>query len=93
MHKILFGLTFAAMMANPALAQDYRRNFHECAKEIGLNLDVSYGPKIQAEGGRQLRRYWLQTDAQQAALNDCLVRKAVSHPSPPRTRSTVHGNR
>jgi hypothetical protein len=34
MYKILFGLAFAAVIAKPALAQDYRKNFNECAKEL-----------------------------------------------------------
>jgi len=32
MYKIWFGLAFAAIVVNPASAQDYRKNWIECAK-------------------------------------------------------------
>ena len=88
MYKILFGLAFAAV--KPALAQDYRKNFNECAKELGLFLDPSYTHSLQPDaGGRVLRRWYLHSEAQQAAFDDCVARKAalVSKPSakgPPR---------
>ncbi len=34
MHKIRLGLDFAAIVVNPASAQDYRKNFAECVKEL-----------------------------------------------------------
>jgi len=36
MYKIWFGLAFAAIVVNPASAQDYHKNFAECVKELGL---------------------------------------------------------
>jgi hypothetical protein len=84
MHKILVGLTFAAIMAKPALAQDYRKNFNECARELGLFFDSSYTHRVQPEsGGHLLGRYILQNEAQMAAFNDCVARKAslASKPS------------
>ena len=49
MHKVWFGLAFAAIMAHPASAQDYHRNFAECAKEVGLFFDPSpdYAPRMR----------------------------------------------
>jgi len=55
MHKIWFGLAFAAIMANPAPAQDYNKNFAECVKELGLNPDVGYAQRVQSEGGPRLQ--------------------------------------
>ena len=71
MHKILFGLAFAAMIADPALAQNYRKNFDECTKEVGLNPDVGYTHRLQSDaGGRVIRRYYANGQAQQMAFND-----------------------
>ena len=81
MRKIWFGLAFAAIMAKPALAQDYRKNFNECARELGLFFDPSYTHRVQPEaGGHVLGRYILQNDTQMAALNDCVARKASLAP-------------
>jgi predicted Rdx family selenoprotein len=82
MHKIWFGLAFAAIMANPALAQDYQKNFAECVKELGLHPDTGYAQKVQSEGGRVLHRWYFQSDAQAAAFNDCVARKASLAPKP-----------
>ena len=82
MHKIWFGLAFAAIAANPAPAQDYQRNFAECVKELGLQPDTGYAQKIQAEGGRVLRRWYFQSEAQAAVFNDCVSRKASLAPKP-----------
>lgn len=76
MYKILVGLTFAAMVATPALAQDYRKNFHECAKETGMWRDTAYTHKLQ--DGRIAGRYRANSQAQQMAFHDCLARKAKS---------------
>ena len=35
MYKIWFGLVFAAIVVNPAPAQNYNKNWVECAKELG----------------------------------------------------------
>jgi len=85
MHKIWLGLGFAGLIANPVLAQDYSKNFAECAKELGLNPDAGYSQKIQSEGGRVLHKWWLQSDAQLAAFNDCVARKASLAPKPTAT--------
>jgi hypothetical protein len=76
MYKILVGLTFAAIVAAPALAQDYRKNFHACAKEIGMRRDTAYTHKLQ--DGRVAVRYRANGQAQQTAFHDCLARKASS---------------
>ena len=83
MRKIWFGLAFAAIIAYPASAQDYHRNFAECAKELGLNPDVHFAQRIQSEG-RVLRRWYFHSEAQQATFNDCVARKAsvAAKPSP-----------
>ncbi len=83
MRKILVGLAFIALISKPALAQDYHKNFRECAKEHGLYLDVAYTHKLQ--NGRVLRRFRAHGTAQMTAFNDCLARKA-SLPSEPRSR-------
>jgi hypothetical protein len=44
------GLAFAALIAQPTAAQDYRKNFVECTKELGLQADPSYLQKLQSEG-------------------------------------------
>src|SRR5258708_31358806 len=76
MQKVWFGLAFtaAAIIANPAPAQDYHRNFVECAKELGLDPDAGYTHKLQ--DGTTLRRWYFRSEAQQATFNDCVARKA-----------------
>ena len=76
MHKIWYALAFAALIAKPASAQDYRKNFAECIRELGLQSNPSYVQKLQSEPGRVLRGFQLRSEAQQAALNDCAARKA-----------------
>jgi hypothetical protein len=82
MRKVCFALAFAAaaIIANPASAQDYHRNFVECAKELGLDPDVSYTHKLQ--DGRTLQRWYFRSEAQSAAFNDCVARKASLAPKP-----------
>ncbi len=75
MHKICFALAFAVMAVRPASAQDYRKNFAECVKELGLQPDPSYTHKVQSTGGT-LRRWYFHTEAQAAVFNDCVARKA-----------------
>jgi hypothetical protein len=69
-----FGLAFPTM-TNPAPAQDYRKNFAECVKELGLQPDPSYTHKLQTEG-RVISRWCADNDAQQTLFNDCVARKA-----------------
>ena len=76
MYKFWFGLAFAAIVVSPASAQDYRKNWAECVKELGLEPDPSYSHKIQSEGGRELRRFYFRSEAQAAVFNDCVARKA-----------------
>jgi len=76
MHKIWFGLAVTAIVVNPASAQDYRKNFHECAKETGMWRDTAYTHKLQ--DGRVAGRYRANGQAQQTAFHDCLARKASS---------------
>jgi hypothetical protein len=84
MHKIWFGVAFAALISHPAAAQDYHKNFRECAKEFGLYPDTSYTHKLQADaGGRTLRRWYFRGEAQRLAFEDCLVRRSKLAPQPP----------
>jgi hypothetical protein len=83
MYKIWFGLAFAAVVVNPASAQDYHKNFAECVKELGLEPDVGYTHKLQRDaGGRELRKWYFRSEAQAAVFNDCLARKASLAPKP-----------
>jgi hypothetical protein len=83
MHKICFGVAFAALLVHPASAQDYHKNFRECAKEFGLYADTSYTHKLQADaGGRRLRRWYFRGEAQRLAFEDCLVRRSKLAPQP-----------
>jgi hypothetical protein len=81
MYKLLPGLALAAIIAQPALAQDSRRNFFECAKELGLNPDRT--ATFKRRDGGTLQAFQLHSEAQQAALNDCLTRKASLANKPP----------
>jgi len=86
MRKIWFGLAFAAIVAQPAPAQDYHKNFRECAKEIGLRPDDAYTHKLSYEaGGRVLRRWYPHGEVQRIAFYDCLSRKANLAPKPSAT--------
>ena len=76
MYKIWFGLAFTAIVVNSAWAQDYRKNFHECAKETGMWRDTAYTHKLQ--DGRVAGRYRANGQVQQTAFHDCLARKASS---------------
>jgi hypothetical protein len=72
MYKILFGLAFTAIVVNSASAQDYRRNWVECARELGWQPE-----RIQnLSDGRKLSMWRWHNEAQQAAHNDCIARKA-----------------
>jgi hypothetical protein len=82
MHKAWFALAIAAVIADPAPAQDYQKNFIACVNELGLNPDVGFAQKVQSEGGRVLRRWYFQSEAQQATFNDCIARKASLAPKP-----------
>jgi hypothetical protein len=81
MYRILPGLALTAIIVQPALAQDYRRNFVECAHELGLNPDATSTTKLRSGG--TLRAWQLHSEAQQAQFNDCVSRKAnlASKPS------------
>ena len=76
-------MALAAVIAKPTTAQDYRKNFNECAREFGLYLDNSYTHKLQPDaGGRVLRRWYFHSEAQRMAFDTCLVRKASLAPRP-----------
>ena len=72
MRKFWFGLAFAALVVNPASAQDYRKNWIECAEELGWRPDP-LNPKKWA---------WNYNEAQKAAHSDCVLRKARLAPKP-----------
>ncbi len=76
MYKIWFGLVFAVMVVNPAPAQNYHRNWVECAKELGWQLDHTQ----KLSNGRSLQMWMWQNEAQQATFNDCVARKASLAP-------------
>jgi len=79
MYKIWFGLAFAAIVVNPASAQDYRKNWIECAKELGWQPD----PLVRKlSDGRTLTMWRWNNEAQQATFNDCVARKASLAPKP-----------
>jgi len=82
MQKVCFAIAFAAaaMIASPAPAQDYHRNFVECAKELGLDPDAGYTHKLQ--DGKTLRRWYFRSEAQAAVFNDCVARRASLAPNP-----------
>jgi hypothetical protein len=83
MSKIWFVLAFSAIVVNSASAQDYRKNFAECVRELGLEPDAGYTHKLQREaGGRELRRWYFRSEAQSAVFNDCVARKARLAPRP-----------
>ena len=74
MYKIWFGLVFAAIVVNPATAQDYNRNWVECAKELGWQPDMLIR---KLSDGRSLQMWTWHNEAQQATFNDCVARKAT----------------
>jgi hypothetical protein len=78
MYKFWFGLAFAAILVNPASAQDYRRNWVECAKELGWQPERSQ----KLNDGRTLTMWRWHNEASQAAFNDCVARKARLAPTP-----------
>jgi hypothetical protein len=82
MNKIWFGAALCALVATPAAAQDNRRNFNECLRELGLTPDPSYTHKLLTEPGRTTSRWYLHSDAQQMALDNCVARKANAAPRP-----------
>ena len=89
MYKIWFGLAFAAMVVNPASAQDYHKNWVECAKELGWQQDMLVQ---KLSGGRTLTMWTWQNEAQQATFNDCVARKA-SLASKPSAKGHPRGSR
>jgi len=78
MYKIWFGLAFAAIVVNPASAQDYRKNWIECAKELGWQPQQVH----KLSNGNTLQMWTLQNEAQQATFSDCVARKASLAPQP-----------
>jgi len=79
MYKIWFALALGAIVVNPASAQDYSKNWTECAKELGWKPD----PLVQKlSGGRTLQMWTWQNEAQEATFKDCVARKANLAPKP-----------
>ena len=73
MYKIWFGLAFAAIVVNPASAQDYSKNFVECTKELGMQPDIT---TQKLSDGRVLHRWPIYDEHKEAAFSDCAARKA-----------------
>ena len=55
MRKFWFGLAFAAMLISPASAQDYHRNWVECAKELGWQLDHTQKLSRLCRSGQRMK--------------------------------------
>ena len=77
MGRICCGLAFAVIIAGPALAQSYQKNFLDCTRELGLQADAN-NPQRLSNGGTLLK-WHVHNEAQQATFNDCLARKASSN--------------
>jgi hypothetical protein len=76
MRKMWFGLLLLAVIAaQPALAQNYNKNFLECAQQLGLTQVVPIP-------GDRLRRWHYNSEAQNIAFMDCVARKAKLAPAP-----------
>jgi hypothetical protein len=75
MRKIWIALAFATIMAKPASAQDFHKNFVECTKELGLQADPNYTHRLLSTG-HEVRRWYFHSEPQQAAFSDCVARKA-----------------
>jgi hypothetical protein len=90
MHKTLVGLALAALIANPATAQDYRRNFVECAKELGLNLDPNYIQKLQ--DGRTVRQWYIAMLKSPPSTTVSPGRRASQRNHPPRAHREFQGH-
>ena len=93
MRKIWFGLAyaaFAAVIAEPAPAQDRHKNFVECTKDLGLQID----PNAQRlQDGCVSRRWYFNSEAQEVAFQVVSPGKRVSQVSHPRGRREFHGDR
>jgi hypothetical protein len=61
-YKIWFGLTFAAIVITPASAQNYNKNWVECAKELGWQPVPSGTRKLS--DGRTLTLWSPHSEAQ-----------------------------
>ena len=86
MHKVWLGLAFAILIAKPAPAQDYSRNFVECARKLGMQPNVSYTQRLQSEPNRILRGWNFTSEHQQITFSDCVARKAAVAPKPSANR-------
>jgi len=91
MLKMWVGLPFAAVItAGTALAQNYNKNWYECAHELGLS-------EVVRPSGDHLRQFRLNSEQQMMVFNDCVARKAklapTAPPSKPATQPAVVGSR
>jgi hypothetical protein len=75
MNKIWFGLACAVMVAGPATAQNYNKNFVECTKQLHLQADPGNPQKLS--DGRLSHRWYFHSESQEAAFSDCVARKAA----------------
>ncbi len=73
MQKVLVGLALAVIISTPVPAQNYNKNFAECAKEVGF---IPTNDQKLADG-RTLHHWRFHSETQQAVFNDCVARKAA----------------
>lgn len=76
MLKIWFGVLLVAIItADPALAQNYNKNWYECVHEVGA-------AEVVRPSGDHLRQFRFYSEAQHMAFIDCVARKAKLAPTP-----------
>jgi len=87
MLRIWLGLPLVAAFApEPALAQNYNKNWYECVHELGLS-------EVVRPSGDHLRQFRLNSEQQMMVFNDCLARKARLAPAPAPAPATQKNRR
>jgi len=79
--KIGFGIALAALIAGPALAQDYNRNLIECLNELGYIPTQLCSEAASDPGHRTLRMWYPQSEAQFQSSMTVSSEKQISHRS------------
>ena len=76
MLKMWGGLPLVAVItAGSAQAQNYNKNWYECAHELGLS-------EVVRPSGDHLRQFRLNSEQQMMVFNDCVAKKAKLAPTP-----------